>query len=686
MKKVMALFAALILLLGCLPAQAEGFIVRFDETWINVHFLGDQYAWVLDRDGNLMRWSYDESEPEKFAVLPVTTREMFEDYSKGYSDLPAENQAQIDETVTILAEDGDTLYALNRYSGKLGTVTEDGLHWSGTFDSSAFFLDTGEEAEQFGALVMDHKLYLLLNYWEQKTNAVLEIDLSSGDTRSLPAKEAYRMAAYNGQLLLACGEEDSDSSLKTLEVSSGQIIDLNVTSPASEGLAYDASTNTIYTVNDNGIYTSRDGDAFQLKMTLPRDYMWGEGSVTQNGQYVFYSGGIWVAPENGNSADANSSTLHLRTVSHDPVLKNAFANVHPEVMLDWQVDADLTAADIASAIRGGDNVTDVFSINVTGAFSSLVEKEFVSPLTNQEILDSAARMYPALAECLKDGKEQVIAYPWDVYVQGVWQVNEPLWEKYFGSAAYPDTWQEFFTMMLEFEDMENDNDLFMTYWNYEDMVSQVLTAYIVEMGQEGQTVDFTDAALQDTLDALWQVRTALFDKGIDSYDEADLFWVSETVGDRSIFWPAQSYSSHSSYLGTKNALPPFTFSKGETPVYQGGMSVMIVNPGSKNKALAEEFIAQLSRKDYSLTHWYLLHTDAVEPVDQKPYEITTDDIAAWQTTLSAVSFPIHSALLTPAFEEQMAPLISRFAAGQMDVKTLLQKLNDTARMVEYEMQ
>ena len=65
------------------------------------------------------------------------------------------------------------------------------------------------------------------------------------------------------------------------------------------------------------------------------------------------------------------------------------------------------------------------------------------------------------------------------------------------------------------------------------------------------------------------------------------------------------------------------------------------------------------------------------------YHITTDDIAAWQNTLSAVSFPIHSVLLTPSFTEQLTPLISRFAAGQMDVKTLLQKLNDTARMVEY---
>ena len=687
MKKVMALFAALILLLGCLPAQAEGFIVRFDETWINAYFLGEKFAWVLDRDGNLMRWSYDESEPAHIAVLPVPTREMFENYSKTYSELPATNRAQIDDTVTSLAEDGDMLYALNQYSGKLGIVTEDGLRWNGTFDASAFCLDNGEFAGQYGALVMNHKLYLLLNCFEQKNNVVLEIDLSNGVTRELPANEAYRMAAYNGQLLLACGDGEGASSLKTLEVSTGQMNDLNMTSPASEGLAYDASTDTIYMANDNGIYTSRNGEAFHLKMKLPTDCMWVEGSVTQSGQYVYICSGIWVMTAGGSSADATSNTLRLRTLSGDPVLRNAFAASHPQVLLDWQTVDDLTAADIADAIRGGDYATDIFSVNVDGAFASLVEKGFVSPMTNQDILDSVARMYPGLAECLKDSQGRVIAYPWDVYVRGTWEVNEHLWEKYFGSAAYPTTWREFFTMMLEFEDMENDDgDLFLMTWDYEWMTNQVLTAYIVEMEQKGQTVNFTDAALRDTLNTLWQIRTSLLERGIDSYDEADIFWDSESIGDHSIFWPTQSYSSHSSFLGMKNALPPFTFSKGEAPVFQGGMQVMIVNPASQNKALAEEFIAQISRKEYSLMHWYLLHTDAVEPYDQKPYHITAEDIAAWQNTLSAVSFPIHSVLLTPSFTEQLTPLISRFAAGQMDVKTLLQKLNDTARMVEYELQ
>ena len=685
MKKVMALFAALILLLGCLPAQAEGFIVRFDETWINAYFLGEKCAWVLDRDGNLMRWSYDESEPAQIAVLPVPTREMFENYSKTYSELPAANRAQIEDTVTILAEDGELLYALNQYSGKLGIVTEGGLHWNGIFDASAFCLDNGEFAGQYGALVMNHRLYLLLNCFEQRTNFVLEIDLSNGETRELPASEAYRMAAYNGQLLLACGDEGGASSLKTLEVSTGQMNDLNMTSPASEGLAHDASTDTIYMANDNGIYTSRNGEAFQLKMKLPTDYMWGEGSVTQSGQYVYICSGIWVMTAGGSSADATSNTLRLQTLSGDPVLRNAFAASHPQVLLDWQTVDDLTAADIADAIRGGDYSTDIFSVKVDGAFKSLVEKGFVSPMTNQDILGSVARMYPELAECLKDSQGRVIAYPWDVYVQGTWEVNEPLWEKYFGSAAYPTTWQEFFTLMLEFEDMENDDgDLFLMTWDYEWMMNQVLTSFIVNQDHKEADVDFSDSALHDTLNTLAQVRIRLLDRGYETYDEAEIFWESEIVGDHSIFQPGMSYSSHSAYMGQKKALPAFTFSD-DDPIFQGGMRVMIVNPYSERKEMAEEFIALLSQIEYSPIHWYLLHADAAVPYDEKPYSISAEDIAGWQSTISMASFPLHSVLLTDAFDEQEKALITRYAAGQMDLATMLRKLNETAWMIESEM-
>ena len=685
----MALFAALILLVGCIAAQAEGFHVRFDETWINAYFLGKKCAWVLDRDGKLLRWAYDDAAPEQVGNLPVVTREMFEDYEKSYHELPAANRQQIDETVTIIAEDESTLYALNQYSGKIGVITQEGLQWTAAFDPQAFSLDSGISPGRFGAHVMNHKLYLLMNCWDEKTNFVLEINLLNGLTREMPVPQGYRMAPYNDQILLVCGGGEGSGALKTLDIVSGQITDLHLEAPASECLAYDPELRAIYVGNNKGIFCSRNGEAFQLISNLPKDFLWGEGAVTQNGQYVFYSGGIWAMTLSSDSTDSNleSNVLRLRLQSSDPKLQSMFASDYPSVQLDWLTDENMTAADIGDFIRSGDQDTDVFSVQVDSAFGHLVNKGYASPMKNEDILHSVERMYPILSDCLLDHQGQVIAYPWEVNIHGMWEVNDALWQKYFGNAAYPVTWKEFFSRMLEFENIENeDTDLFLMYWDYEWMIKQVLTSFIANQDQAGKTVNFTDDILQDTLTLLSQVRKVLLNRGVETYDEAEIFWESEAIGEHSIFSLGQAYSSHSAYMGLKNAMPPFTFAEGDAPIYQGGMRVLIVNPLSQRKELAESFIAMLSQQKYNPMHWYLLHTDAMEPYDQKPYQITTQDIAAWQTTIDAASFSNHSILLSDALDEQINPLVARYAVGQMYLQTMLQKLNDTARMIEYELQ
>ena len=684
MKKVMALFAALILFVGCSPVEAEGVLARFNESWINAYSLGDEHAWVLDRDGTLWKWEYDENEPTQMATLPVYTREMFMDYSKPYRELPLANQKQIDETVTLLAEDGDTLYALNQYSGNLWVVAQGKLQKTSQYDSQSIWLESGNEAACFGKVVINHKLYLLFNCWEEAPNFILEIDLSSGKTRKMSAPQAYRMAPCKGQLLLACGDEDKSATIKRMDIESGQITDLHLETPASEALAYDAVTDTIYSGNDSGIYISQEGGAFRLTANLPCNFLWGDGTITRDGRYVFFSGGIWVMPL---IESAGSKVLHVRAQSTDPVLISLFTAAYPDVLLDLQEDWTMTAADVGDYIRSGDNNTDIFSVTVDSAFGSMVHKGYVSPMKNEDILLSVKRMYQGLSDCLLDDQGQVIAYPWDVNVHGMWEVNDTLWKKHFGNAAYPVTWQAFFSRMLEFESMENeDNDLFLTYWDYEWMIKQVLTAFIVSREQAGISVDFTDKALLDTLTVLSQVRKALMDRGVETYDEAEVFWESEVIGEHSIFSTGQAYSSHSAYMGLKNALPPFTFAEDDKPVYQGGMRVLIVNPLSQRKELAESFIAMLSQQEYSPMHWYLLHTDAVEPFDQKPYHITEQDIAAWQAIVEAASFSNHSVLVSDALDEQINPLVSRYAAGQMNLQTMLQKLNDIARMIEYELQ
>lgn len=683
MKRMLACLMAAMLLLGIgVYVLAESPLHRYENTWMRDQFLDEAAAWVLDYDGEITRWKYDAQEPEHIGNVQVVTEEMFQDYQQPYSALPAAIQAAIDETVTQLAPDGDTLYVINRFAGKIGTVDDTGVHWGASFDPAPLFNTEGWERASLGKTVVDHRLYILL---EDDGNApcVVEIDLKTGAARTFDAHGCLRLSRYNPGKLLLSAEEGAGFALYSLDITTGSRTLLQSNLPGGEALCYDARTDTVFVGNNSGIYASVSGGEFELKMNLPTTYLYGAGVITKTGRLAFFSEGVWVLNVPGNAAE--KPRLNALLTGDDPRLFSLFASRYPGLLLNVQHESELTAALASDRIRGGDEDTDVFSLKADTAFTQYKRKDYAAPLQNAEILDSVNRMYPTMARLLKNDQGQVVAYPQDVMVQGSWAVNPAQWQKYFGNEPYPATWTEFFHRMAEFEALEsNDKDLFLTYWEYPYMLEQVLNGYVIQHSYEGGQVDFSDPALLEALQALEKVNQQLLRRGISSYDEGEIFFDSEIIGEHSIFSPGMQYSSNSANLGMKNELPPFVFVKGETPVYRGTMRVMVMNPLSHHREEAEQFISILAAKEYKPTHYYLLHADAVEPFQEKPYNFTQEDIAAWQETVGRVNFGDQSPLLSDAFTQQMSNLVARYAEGQMDAGTLLQKLNETARMVEME--
>lgn len=687
MKKLMAVFAALVFLLpnACAletpaplktpsPAAQAAASHAFGDTRSKAIALGETAAYVLDREGRLFQWDY-MGEPALLAsAVPIVQNDMFSEGN--YLDLTDEQQAQVNETVNLLAVEGDRLYAINKYAGRLGRLDSNGVHWYAELDQQRFLDNGGWERVVWSTAVLEHQLYLLLEYYDENPNAdhwcrLLRIDLETGTTRLYDGTSAFRLCAYGEKLLLLC--QNGGYSLMVFDPATGKTEMLDIIPPGEGTLAYDGQTDTIYLVADSGVYCSTGGSSFELTASIPAEYV-GASAVIMAGQLAFTGGGVWVIdlPTVGNQ-----QRLTVRVHSSDSNLKALFAQQYPDVMVDWRTDYEMTAADVANAIRTGDT-TDVFSIQVDSSFGSLVSKGFAAPMTHGDILTSVARMYPSLsAPLMQEGS--VIAYPWDVGVN-TWTVNQSLWEKYFAGRELPATWTEFFGMMLEFEEAGTpDGDLFLMYWDYASMLEQVLTAYIQRQSFQGQPVDFTDSDLAETLNALNAVRQA-----VEAYDEAEIFWNSETVGERSIFHYGSGGASRSSTLWNENALLPFTFAAGDKPLYTGNMRVLIVNPNAANRELAEAFVAQLTRQEYDVMLDYCLHTDATEPYDQKPYTVTASMVKAWQKAVQSVYIATDEPLLSEAFLAQARSLMERNAVGQLPMDMFLIKLNETARLVELE--
>lgn len=707
MRKLIAVFAVLIFLF-CSPAlaaetppplatptpspnqtktsgQSTGAVNQFSETWMVASDLGAYAAYVLDRDGRLYRWDYSDQVPVIIGSLPVATRDMYMNYATAYPFLPTENKARIRETVSMLVSDGELLYAINKPAGRIGRVDEGNVLWQLELGEACFLNENGEERVIHGSAILDHQLFLVVDYWEENPDAayhcrILRIDLQTGSTHLYESSEAHRICRYGNQLLVLC-ESNSGVYLMQFDPQTGAFHQMNLRAIAGTALAYDAANDAIYLSTDDGIYCSKGNAGFEMIANMPAEYVGGYGIITSDGSYAFTGDGIWAVKL---SDESQTGRLSVRLQSSDPNLKSLFVQKYPDVMLDWRVDYEMTAADVADAIRTGDTTTSVFSVKVDSHFGSLVDKGFVSPMTNPDIISSVNRMYPSIAAPLMNAAGEVIAYPWDFGVN-TWGVNATLWNQYFPDKELPATWKAFFALMQAFELLDNpEGDLFLTCWNDETMLEHVLSSFIRRANMRGETVDFTDPILVDTLAELNKVRQLLLNRGIEAYDEAEIFWDSEVVGDHSIFHYGQGTSTRSAHLWSTKALTPFVFADGDRPVYPGSMRVLIINPNAQNKPMAEAFIAMLTTAEYGMMPDYVLHADATVPYSQRPYTMTGEMIEKWQNAASAIWISTNDPLQSDAFTAQSRTLIERYAAGQLNDDMFLTKLNETASMVESE--
>lgn len=681
MKKIISALLVLFLLIPCV-GSAEEILCQFDQVFFRSQYLGENVAWVLDYDGNISRWDYDGNEPEHILTVPVVNDELFWNYGMPYGDLPLSAQEKMSEVVTLLAADGDKLFVINTYAGRIGTANSDGIKWTLSFDSAIFFRYDGWERSHDGsAVVMNHKAYILLGGDGQQSSAVIELDLETGAIRAIETNNSIRIAAYKPGALLHCVMEETGTNLYALDTVSGEQALLCAGIPATEALCYDSRTDTVYVGSDTGIY-ALGSKGFALRMNLPSSYLYGVGSITSDGKLAYCTEGIWVVKLPDDGVEIPTLTVYMQDAA--PALTSMFTADYPNILLDVRMDYSMTAADISTRIRGGDDVTDVYSVKVDYAFSQLKEKGFTTSLQNQTILDGANQMHPSIAEVITNDHGQVVAYPWYVSMQGGWSVNKDLWQEYFGDAPYPVTWIEFFTLANEFHALESEDCVFVNHWSYPTMLRQVLTSFIHSQIQINGKVDFTDPVLQETLQVMKDAQNTLLRRGLEEYDEEMYSMDVDEMGSHSLFWPDYDFDSTYIRPNTGNHLPPFVFSTGDTPVYQGNAMVLIVNPLSQNKEMAENFIVALTKQEYSPMHYYMLHADTNLPVNNDRYHITTEDIVSWQEASIHADYSDLTPLLTPEFTEQMNILISRYAAGQIDLTIFLQKLNETARMVELE--
>ena len=752
MKKGMALFT--ILILTCLTAAGAtaekdggGLIRMFQDRWITACCLGLTKAYLCDRDGVLWYQAYDDLEPHVLCTLTKQPEALYKGMT-AYENLSSADRAQADETVQVLMEAEGVLYAVNQYAGRIGTVNEQGVQWQKQrFDASFVLSPDGGQRQIMSAAMQDGSLFLLADYWEEDPNrnqngSVIRISVSTGDTVRFKTPGALGMCLYKDGVLLLRSDEAGKHCLTALNTGTGEMQDLPIALPNEDEavVSYQADGNKLYLATRDGVYYASGDGAFTMVLNNPAPNsmsMFGKARIVENGSYALWTDGIFVMPLENGTDKKQALTLCLRNA--DTGLQQAFMKEHPDVLLNMQTQ-DLTAAVVAGLIRTGDTETDIFQVPVNNAFGRLKDSGYASVLSDSpEIAESAAAMYPQIRAVLINNEGQIIAYPQELSLN-LWSVNMPLWEKHFKDEPLPTTWKALFDTMLRFEETDDaDGDLFLMEWSYQDMVVRVLNAYMEQYDTAGGSIDFTDPALNEALTALSNVNDCMLRRGITYQFEGELYPDSEIMN-RSVFYiGGGGISTFKAGLAGSDDLMPFTFKQGEDPVIHGYMSVLIVNPLSKNQQLAREYIANAAKKETNPTRYYILRADATDPLEKENWQeqlqsykeqeetlkaqitktdaaedplklkslqdeldvvqrrlgrqdsirwqFSPDGIAALQIMEPLFRFFERSLLVTgsgSAIQEQMEKLCARYTGGQITLDACLKQMNDVARLISLE--
>lgn len=704
MKKFMAVFAvALFALAAPLTPRARADsapLQAFDGIARQCALLVEDAAYVLDRDGLLWRWSYDDTEPAVYVHLPTVPNASG---SAPYAELPEADRAALEDSVQLLGPGpSGQLYALNVHAGRIGLVTPQGLTWTDTvFDPSPLFSAEGWPLPLLSApmLAAEGSLVICVQCWDRMDSVhdyyaqILLVDPSTGHTRLLDAPDTAAACMYQEKLLLLCSTLDEamvqHNSLALLDTESGAITPLSAQLPdgSAGGLAWDGRE-TVALAVDMGVYLLEEGQGnAHLAANTPGlfAYEGSYGKLLPDGRYAYLDEALTLL----SLRKDGQQTLTLQWSAADPQLLSAFQSTHPEALIQVRAE-NLSCAQVAQRIRSGDSNTDVFCVTVDAGFGELVDKGFAAPLDDEpRIAQSVSDMYAPLRQALLDASGYVVAYPVSLNVS-LWSVNQELWDRYFGSAALPTTWEELLTAMLDFEAMDNqEGDLFLNTWDYEDMVQRILWAFLQQA--DGNTADLQDPALARCLDLLAQAREAL---GVDYFSSETMYPESEQGGvEHALLGIGQaSYDTHLSSLdiSARNALLPLTF-HGESPCLPATLQVLVVNPLSPRQALAKAFVASAAAPENGLLRYYMLHASATEPVYRtsaltgETYAvISPEGLTAWRQAVPFLRFYERSPLVRDDVQTVLQDCAELYAHGRLDLQGLLAEAERKIAMVQLE--
>lgn len=597
----------------------------------------DGVFYGLTNDAAVLRWDGKQAAPELFCQLTDTPQTS----AAAYEDVPLDQRAVWEDTVSFLAPGEGTLWGVNVFSGKFGTLSAQGIEWSGTELDMSPMRPQGSRwpLRLVDAFVRGNSLYVYAAHddgdYPHNRYDLFAFDLTTGTSATLDIKNAQGLCPFQGDDLLLLHYQEGSWVFRTFGLTSQELSDepyasfeAPYDSPVG-GLAYDAQGDRLYMAAEGQIWRSDAGGAFSPVAVVLVSDMVGEmpGFLLEDGRYGLLANVLYLRQ---TEAPAGSIRTLVLMGAIDGAIMESFSQENPQVAIRPEYEM-LSPEEIARRLVVRDGTADVYAAMVSYPFYSIVNKGYAASLAGSSILSAdIADMYPNFRQALQDRQGNPIAYPHTLQL-GNWSVNITLWRAVYGDQPLPATMDQFLDAMKAWEEThaaQYPDFSFAGTFDYVQWIRQVVNTYIQQQVQVGQPMALRGTALPRLLEKLAAIvelrrangRSIFLEEdempaALDLFDVAGYNNILNGPLDPALF----DMTIEELPEGVWMNLPPLVIEQGETPQQLGKLLVWFVNPYSENKDLAIAYLEHAARPENNLVMYYGAHPNAGDPVESPGY-------------------------------------------------------------------
>lgn len=403
---------------------------------------------------------------------------------------------------------------------------------------------------------------------------VWRIDLQTGSAEILPLDHITEICGYwNGQLL-ALQYSGTTQTILAIDTNTATVLkELSAMSISTiEGIAYDADTDSVYAMIGGTLSQWSGSQWLSLQSVSIPDFSFFFGVMDETYVAAGYDGVQFIDIR----ADFDQPTLVIRGYRSPFGAEDAYVQASDGIQIKRETMVSFSSDDVDEAIQTGDDV-DIFLVRMDKHLLQIMQNgEFADLSQSSVIRDDADHILPIIRSAITfDGRVYALPYTWSI---GLWMMRD--------DAEYeqPLTLQTLLLQHIAWRENPRLGELYLandynvTSWEAYYYVRYAVTQAYEEATDKGQLPDFGSEAFQAFLQTLQSATLSTMTAPLQSSivtANASFMLRGREVSDPWWDW---------------RIISPPAVTVDQTDTIHASMIVYVLNPNSKNKELAMDFL------------------------------------------------------------------------------------------------